>query len=152
MGCRKYCFSLISRNSPIPFPPCIIEQSPSMYYNKHLCAVSGLFVFVFLDRIWCISGWPQTHCVANSGFKLFLLLPLPPRCWDHNYVLLHAVSAVLGINPMVLNSWQLNSASASWVLKLQTWSTTFNSIAFFLLYFELEVSYRPGWFETPYVN
>lgn len=39
-------------------------------------------VFVFETGSHCNSGWPSTHLIAQAGFKLEVIPPQLPECWQ----------------------------------------------------------------------
>lgn len=53
--------------------------------------------FCFWDKFsLCSPGWPETHYVAQVGFKLTILLPKPPQHWHYSH------------DPLALTSSDLN--------------------------------------------
>lgn len=68
---RSSCLSYL-------FCSCIIYF---IYFSFNFCCCC----IFFWDRISCNSGWPQTLCVADTGFELLTLMPPPSKCWNYRH-------------------------------------------------------------------
>lgn len=49
---------------------------PTEGVNQGLCVYFGLFVC--LDKVLCVSGWPLIYYLAKDSVKLLIPLPPPP--------------------------------------------------------------------------
>lgn len=54
-----------------------------MVFSCPLDIIVFCVVFVFSDSI--SLGWLQTHYTAETGLKLTLFLPQPPKHWDYRH-------------------------------------------------------------------
>jgi hypothetical protein len=57
----------------------------------------------------------EFHCVAKTDHKLTVLLPQPPKCWDHKHKSLH-VPSFTGSNSVdvALNRWNSTLSPEKW--------------------------------------
>ena len=61
----------------------IVNEIVSFYLDGEWC--SCYCPFRFWDIVsFCISGWPRSQSVAQTGLELMFILPPTPWCWDYS--------------------------------------------------------------------
>jgi hypothetical protein len=60
--------------------------SPQYFYNFNCVITKWSFLEFYILELFCLFFETESHCVAQDGLKLTVLLPQSPECRVHRHV------------------------------------------------------------------